>query len=145
MQRRKAWNGKTPKTEVAARRILLAATQECIERHGLSKVGLSDVASVAGVTRQTIYRYFATADELFNAAAVRASGGLLERMRARVLRHEGYAARIVEMLVVAIGEIPKDVHLARPVGRSIRDFLRPRAVLRARRDARVERWGPRFV
>jgi AcrR family transcriptional regulator len=111
MQRRKAWNGKTPKTEVEARRILLAATQECIERHGLSKVGLSDVASIAGVTRQTVYRYFATADELFNAAAVLASGGLLDRMRARVLRHEGYAARIVETLVVAIGEIPKDVHL----------------------------------
>ncbi len=43
-----------PKTEVEARRILLAATQECIERRGLSKVDLSDVASVAGVTRQTI-------------------------------------------------------------------------------------------
>ena len=111
MQRRKAWNGKAPKTELEARRILLAVTQECIERHGLSKVGLSDVASAAGVTRQTVYRYFATADELFDAAAVLASGGLLERMRARVLRHEGLAERIVETLVVAIQEIPKDVHL----------------------------------
>ena len=111
MQRRKAWNGKAPKTELEARRILLGVTQECIDRHGLSKVGLSDVASAAGVTRQTVYRYFSSADELFNAAAVLASGGLLERMRTRVLRREGYAERIVEALVVAIQDIPKDVHL----------------------------------
>ena len=111
MQRRKAWNGNTPKSEAEARRLLLAVTQECIERHGLSKVGLSDVASAAGVTRQTVYRYFATADDLFNAAAVLASGGLLERIRTRVLGHEGLSERIVETLVVAIREIPKDVHL----------------------------------
>jgi AcrR family transcriptional regulator len=111
MQRRKAWNGNTPKSEAEARRLLLAVTQECIERHGLSKVGLSDVASAAGVTRQTVYRYFATADDLFNAAAVLASGGLLERIRTRVLGLEGLSERIVETLVVAIREIPKDVHL----------------------------------
>ena len=112
MQRRKAWNGKSPKTEKEARRILLAVTQECIERHGgVSKVGLSDVANAAGVTRQTVFRYFPTADDLFNAAAVLASGGLLERMRARVLRRKGIAERIVETLVVAIGEIPNDSHL----------------------------------
>jgi len=87
-------------------------TQECIERFGLSKVGLSDVASAAGVTRQTVYRYFENADELFNAAAVRASGGFLERVRQRVLLRVGLAERIVETLVVAIHEIPKDLHLS---------------------------------
>jgi AcrR family transcriptional regulator len=112
VQRRKAWNGNPPKTEAEARRFLLDVTQRCIDRFGLSKVGLSDVASAAGVTRQTVYRYFANADELFSAAAVLASGGFLERMRERVLAHEGLAERIVETLVVAIQEIPKDVHLS---------------------------------
>ena len=112
MQRRKAWNGDPPKTEAEARRVLLHVTQGCIERFGLSKVGPSDVASAAGVTRQTVYRYFANADELFNSAAVLASGGFLERMRARVLQHEGLAERMVETLVVAIHEIPKDAHLS---------------------------------
>ena len=112
VQRRKAWNGNSPKTQAEARRFLLSVAQSCIERFGLSKVGLSDVASAAGVTRQTVYRYFSNADELFNAAAVLASGGFLERMRERVLQHEGLAERIVETLVVAIQEIPKDVHLS---------------------------------
>ncbi len=111
-QRRKPWNGHSPNTEAEARRTLLRVAQECIERFGLSKVNLSDVASAAGVTRQTVYRYFENSDELFNAAAVLASGGLLERVRQRVHRREGLAERIVETLVVAIHEIPKDVHLS---------------------------------
>ena len=107
MQRRKAWNGNSPKSEAEARRILLDVTRDCIERFGLSKVGLSDVASAAGVTRQTVYRYFADAEDLFNSAAVLASGGFLQRMRERVLRqHEGLAERMVETLVLAIHEIP---------------------------------------
>ncbi len=112
MARRKAWNGKPPGTEAEARRILLDVTQGCIERFGVSKVGLSDVAAAAGVTRQTVYRYFATADDLFNAAAVLASGGFLERLRERVRERQGLAERAVESLVVAIREIPKDAHLS---------------------------------
>jgi len=111
VQRRKAWNGNAPKTEAEARRTLLDVTRSCIERYGLDKVGLSDVATAAGVTRQTVYRYFTNAQELFNAAAVLASGGFLERMRARALQREGLAERMVETLVVAIHEIPKDAQL----------------------------------
>lgn len=130
MQRRKAWNGQAPKTEAEARRVILAVTQECIERHGLSKVGLSDVASAAGVTRQTVYRYFSTADELFNAAAILASGGLLGRIRKRVVRHEGLAERIVETLVVSIQEIPKDIHLT-ALAQSGDPFATPAALKRS--------------
>ncbi|MFT5442561.1 MAG: AcrR family transcriptional regulator [Myxococcota bacterium] len=112
VKRRKAWNGDPPRTEAEARRTLLRVARECIERFGLSKVGLSDVAIAAGVTRQTVYRYFENADELFTSAAVLASGGFLERVRKRVLLREGLAERIVETLVVAIHEVPKDVHLS---------------------------------
>jgi AcrR family transcriptional regulator len=113
VQRRKAWNGNAPKSEDEARRILLDVTRDCIERFGLSKVGLSDVASAAGVTRQTVYRYFDNAEDLFNSAAVLASGGFLERLRQRVLeQQDGVAERMVETLVLAIQEIPKDAYLS---------------------------------
>jgi AcrR family transcriptional regulator len=113
VQRRKAWNGNAPGSEAEARRLLLDVTRDCIERFGRSKVGLSDVASAAGVTRQTVYRYFADAEDLFNSAAVLASGGFLERLRERVLeRQEGVAERMVETLVLAIDGIPKDAHLS---------------------------------
>ena len=112
MARRRAWNGKPPSSEAEARRFLLDVTHGCIERFGVSKVSLSDVATAAGVTRQTVYRYFVDADDLFNAAAVLTSGGFLERLRERVRERPGLAERAVEALVVAIREIPNDVHLS---------------------------------
>jgi AcrR family transcriptional regulator len=111
-QRRKPWNGNSPETPAEARRFLLDVARGCIERLGPTKAGLSDVASAAGVTRQTVYRYFVDADDLFNTAAVLASGGFLERMRERVNEHEGTAERIVETVVLAIREIPRDAHLS---------------------------------
>ena len=112
MKRRQAWNGSAPQSEAAARRHLLDVASECIAKHGISKVTLSDVAAAAGVTRPTVYRYFSSADELFNAAAVLASGGYVDRLRERVLRRKDRAERIVEALVIAVSEIPEEPHLA---------------------------------
>ena len=112
MQRRKAWNGRPPKTQAEARRFLLDVARSCVERFGLSKASLSDVAEAAGVTRQTVYRYFENADDLFQSAAVLASGGFHQRMRQRVLARDSLAERMVETLVLAVLEIPKDPHLS---------------------------------
>ena len=111
MSRRGAWKGASPESSGAARRHLLEIAQECIDRHGFSKVTLSDVAAAAGVTRPTVYRYFGSADELFNAAAVTASGGYLERMRSRTMRLDDPVERVVEGMVLAISEIPDDPYL----------------------------------
>jgi AcrR family transcriptional regulator len=112
VQRRKAWNGKPPKTQAEARRFLLDVARDCVERFGVAKASLSDVAGAAGVTRQTVYRYFDDVDDLFQSAAVLASGGFHERMRQRVLAYETLAERMVETLVLAIHEIPTDPHLS---------------------------------
>ncbi len=112
MQRRKAWNGEPPKTQAEARRFLLDVARSCVERFGLSKASLSDVAEAAGVTRQTVYRYFENADDLFQSAAVLASGGFHQRMRQRVLARDSLAERMVETLVLAVLGIPKDPHLS---------------------------------
>lgn len=111
MSRSGAWHGASPESSTAARRHLLEAAQACIERHGFSKVTLSDVAAEAGVTRPTVYRYFGSAEELLNAAAVTASGGYLERTRARAMRLEDPIERVVEALAISISEIPDDPYL----------------------------------
>jgi AcrR family transcriptional regulator len=111
MSRREAWKGASPESSAAARQHLLTVAQECIERHGFSKVTLSDVAAAAGVTRPTVYRYFGSADELLNAAAVTASGGYLERVRSRAMRLDDPVERIVEALTISISELPDDPYV----------------------------------
>lgn len=48
--------GAAPPTDVEGR--ALAATLECIARHGLSKTTIDDIAREAGCSRATLYRYF---------------------------------------------------------------------------------------
>jgi len=112
MPRRKAWNGSPPQSPAEARRILLGVARDCVEQLGMAKAGLSDVAQIAGVTRQTVYRYFDDVDDLFRSAAVLASGGFHERMRAAALRRPTPAERMVECVVFCIREIPRDPHLS---------------------------------
>lgn len=46
---------------------ILAATAEVLGRNGKTKLSLSDVAARAGVSRPTLYRWFASKEELLSA------------------------------------------------------------------------------
>ena len=46
---------------------ILAATAEVLGRNGMSKLSLSEVALQAGVSRPTLYRWFASKEELLDA------------------------------------------------------------------------------
>lgn len=118
MPRRRAWNGDPPKGADDARRRLLSVARECVERLGFGKAGLADVAVAAGVTRQTVYRYFEDADDLFHSAAALGSGGFYERLHVRAEKRRSLATRLAECLVFAIVEIPRDPHLAYLVSRA---------------------------
>ena len=46
---------------------ILAATAEVLARNGMTKLSLSEVALQAGVSRPTLYRWFASKEELLDA------------------------------------------------------------------------------
>ncbi|MCX5044889.1 TetR/AcrR family transcriptional regulator [Aldersonia sp. NBC_00410] len=48
-------------------RRILEATSEVLVRSGIGKLSLSDVAAQAGVSRPTLYRWFASKEELIDA------------------------------------------------------------------------------
>lgn len=112
MPRRKAWNGNPPSSPQDARRKLVEVARQCVERVGIQKAGLSDVAEAAGVTRQTVYRYFDSTEALFNSAAALASGGFHQRMRTQAERCATVPERILECLVFAVIHLPSDPHLS---------------------------------
>ena len=57
----------TDKTDTSTRQRILAATAEVLGRNGKTKLSLSDVAIQAGVSRPTLYRWFASKEELLSA------------------------------------------------------------------------------
>jgi len=52
--------------DASTRQRLLAATAEVLSRKGMTKLSLSDVAAQAGVSRPTLYRWFASKKELLD-------------------------------------------------------------------------------
>jgi AcrR family transcriptional regulator len=53
--------------DTSTRRRILAATTEVLARNGQTKLNLSEVAMQAGVSRPTLYRWFASKEELLDA------------------------------------------------------------------------------
>ena len=56
--------------DTSTRRRILAATAEVLGRSGQTKLSLSEVALQAGVSRPTLYRWFASKEELLGAFGV---------------------------------------------------------------------------
>ena len=72
---RESWAGDSP-LRSAARQRLLEATARCVVRDGLDGTGISAVASEAGVSRPTVYRYFEDRHALILATLLHAGGSL---------------------------------------------------------------------
>jgi AcrR family transcriptional regulator len=58
-----------------------------LTRHGLGRLTLEDVARTAGLSRQTVYRYFGSRDALVTAAILREEQGLIEVITAAAAEH----------------------------------------------------------
>ena len=99
-----AWGGNSPQAE-AARARLLEATCRCIEREGLGGASIAAIAAEAGVSRQTVYRYFSGRDELAKRAIFATAGELQEKIANQVALLADPADVIVEGLVLGLAEI----------------------------------------
>lgn len=102
------WNGNPPRTEDEARLRIVAAAASCVEQFGPAKTTLSDVASELGVTRQTVYRYYANLAELLAAVAQAGLAEFVERMEQHLARFSTPADVAVESVVFAVQAIPRE-------------------------------------
>jgi AcrR family transcriptional regulator len=98
---------RSPQAE-AARSRLLEATRRCIERDGFGGASISAIAAEAGVSRQTVYRYFAGRDELAKRAVFAMAGSLREKIASHVALLSDPADVIVEALVLGLAGIRSD-------------------------------------
>lgn len=79
------WAGSPPSDATEARARILTATRERLNDVGTTST--AEVAEYVGITRQTVYRYFPTTEDLLNAAATEAVAGLTADLVAHVRAH----------------------------------------------------------
>ncbi|MEP9394960.1 TetR/AcrR family transcriptional regulator [Gordonia sp. VNK1] len=78
--RTRGWQGDLPQNSDEARSRILDAAIRCVNRYGAQKTTLADVAGELGVTRQTVYRYFPTVNDVLAAVAAAGAEDFLDRM-----------------------------------------------------------------
>ena len=104
------WGGRVPVNDDEAVARILAATRSTIDRRG-SSTSLADVARELGVTRQTVYRYFAGTDELLAATALGAVDDLLDRMAQRLRGMTAPDAALIEGIAAVLEELHEDSYV----------------------------------
>lgn len=81
---------------------ILDAANSALVAHGLARLSLEDVAREAGMSRQTVYRYFASKDALVTAAILREEQALLAHMARAVESHRDLRPALEAAIVAGL-------------------------------------------
>lgn len=110
------------RTEVAAERILDAAG-ELFAKKEAATVGMHEIASAAGCSRATLYRYFENRDALYTAFVNRESYRLYREMTDQITAIQDPAQRLIEGMMASLRNVRQSPTLAswfattqRPIG-----------------------------
>lgn len=92
---------------------VLDAAKRCVERWGMSKLTIDDIANEAGVSRATLYRMFPGGkDVLFEALRVRELEEFFTRLAGHLEHVDTLEDLLVNTVVAATHELRDDSHLA---------------------------------
>ncbi|MFJ9381531.1 TetR/AcrR family transcriptional regulator [Streptomyces sp. NPDC101455] len=106
------WGGRPPASDAEARQRIIDATARCIDRHGVTKTTLSDVAGELGVTRQTVYRHFRRISDIIGAVAAQGAESFVDLMIAHLQGITDPAEAVVEGMVFCVRTIPTEPRLS---------------------------------
>lgn len=110
MARRRGWGGNPPHSDEEAGRRIIAAAVDLVAQTG-SAVSLAEVATSLGVIRQTVYRYFPTADALMRAVAIASVDGFLDRLTEHVRGIHDPADALTEGTLYTLDAVARSPHL----------------------------------
>ena len=130
------WAGALPRDEQQARERILSATRRMMDRR--DSPGIAEVARAVGVSRQTVYRYYATTEQLLDAAALQAVGELVDHLAAHVgefledprVDHADAMVEVVLWVYLQLRDDPVMVRLVSPgrLGATLTGLTSPSSV-----------------
>jgi AcrR family transcriptional regulator len=133
------------RTEVAADRILDAAG-ELFAQQEAATVGMHEIASAAGCSRATLYRYFEKREALYTAYVHRESYRLYREMTEQINSVTDPRERLIEGMLASLRNVRESPALAswfattqRPIGA---EMAEQSEVIRALTEAFVVSLGP---
>ncbi|MGD6741248.1 TetR/AcrR family transcriptional regulator [Streptomyces sp. BH106] len=106
------WGGRPPASDAEARQRIIDATARCVDRHGVTKTTLSDVAGELGVTRQTVYRHFGRLSDIIAEVAAQGAESFVDLMITHLQGITDPAEAVVEGMIFCVRTIPTEPRLS---------------------------------
>jgi len=91
---------------------ILSAAVWCVETVGVQRTSTSLIARTAGVSRPTLYAYFANREELVDLAAQEATLRVVSRMQQHCRTYASASDRAVEALICALYDLRHEPAMA---------------------------------
>ncbi|SPM35832.1 transcriptional regulator [Mycobacterium rhizamassiliense] len=107
---RKGWAGAPPADDAEARKRIVDTALRLVDRRGAAQTTVSDIADALGITRRTVYRYFAGTEELFTAVAEVALGGFVVQIE-QLVADMDVTSQLVEIVAHIIERLPHEPQL----------------------------------
>ena len=82
-----------------------------MDRRGPAQATVTDVADALGISRRTVYNYFASTEQLFTAVAELALQGFVADVKS-IIAELDVTAQLVEMVAYIIERLPREPQLA---------------------------------
>lgn len=108
--RTRGWGGDVPASDEEAVARILEATRRTIDERG-EQTSIADVARMLGVTRQTVYRYFPSTDELLSATAADGASAFLDQLAAALAGITDPGEAVVEGIAITLERLPGDQYV----------------------------------
>jgi AcrR family transcriptional regulator len=81
---------------------ILAAAQDLFSRYGLRKTSIEEIAKSAGLGKGTVYLYFKSKEEIFDAVVQRFSETLTARLRTEIADVHTYSKKIEQYIITRL-------------------------------------------
>jgi AcrR family transcriptional regulator len=107
---RKGWAGSPPTDDTEARKRIIDTALRLVDRRGAALTTVSDIANELGITRRTVYRYFAGTEELFTAVAEVALGSFVAKID-QLVADMDVTSQLVEVVAHIIERLPRETQL----------------------------------
>lgn len=104
------WSGSAPADDDEAVARILAAARRALDRSG-TDISIVEVARDLGVTRQTVYRYFPSAEALLAATATEQAVHFLEVLDKHLRAFRDPAQAVVEAIAYTLERLPHERYL----------------------------------
>ncbi len=109
--------------EQSKKTTILKAAIECVNRWGVDRFSMADLAKEAKVARSTVYMYYNTRDEVIRDALLQSAVIFGEKLIAYQSQFFTPQERLIETFVFGINQLPKEPFLQMVSGSELFDMV----------------------